>query len=344
MCIIFDFHSSSMKYTIIFSIFILTLNLHAQNGLMEKRYVSDRKEQSYGSEDDAIFYAGIQKFEKSSYTFHIRYVQQSQIVDLYTNDNINFEAQLLNKIISQKRKKDKYKAENYIYEIVTLNKYDASKIGKLILQNKWYALPPGKQINGYQSEWNDCESLIFKYKRDTIFSKAVYICPESQIYSNAEMISFSDYYHSLDSILSLKTHWINFAKKLKKGVIYWDGAMGTMYIRTNREEAKFKRLEPKLIYLETVKGSINTYLNNLVEKTKFSEDCHCRGYILTFSKNGKLKYIDDKDSDKQSAYESRQCKKKIKSIFKNNDLKHLKLRYDFKRSITLSNNGVYIYD
>lgn len=333
-----------MKKIILLLSFFYSLPFLAQNGLIKKHYNREQARQYISHDDLAIVYSEMPKLENSQYKFHIRYIKHSQIVDIYANDSINFKGQVLNHVVSQKKKKDNYISDDFVYQITDINIAYASKMGQIILQEKLYSIPTDSLIKDYNNTWNDCPGIAFEYKIGNSFSKATYNCPGFQDEENPEIVTLTKYYQSVDSILSLSSHWSGFTAKLKKGVAYWDGAMGTMYIPTDKEGWRNKKSEPERRYLKTYKDSIDNYLESLISQADFTEGQHCLGYTLEFSKKGKLKHIDIRDSDMTSKYEARQCKKKIKAIFKNSNLEHLKLEYGFERSIGLSNNGGYIYD
>ncbi len=286
--------------------------------------------------------------KNSGYKYYIRYHTLSQITDLYSNDSINFNGQLLNHIKEVDTKTSE--GRNYVYQITHLDADACSKVGYKILKDKLPAIPTDTLITGYNNELNDCAGVNFIFKINETFIKTSYGCPWYQDTSIPQLKLLDENYIYIDSVLKLEEGYNTFTSKLEKGKYYSMGFTG-MYIKTDSEMRAWEKLKNENRYLYSVKDTISNYLRAELNKIHNNKDyITCFDYNLVFSKKGKLiktvKFHEPDETFLVRLFDKdyQNCKKKIKRLFKNISLKHLHLKYGFARQISFYEGNFTLSD
>lgn len=334
---------------LILSLFI-GFNLYSQNRLQSVRVSEKYSESNHSQSELNEFYFKIKPVENSTYKYHFRHQRDGQIVDIYSDNGTDFSGELINSITKLKRIKRKYgdffKDDSYIFEKVKLNGESATKIGKLILSQKFYAIPTDTLIPGWKLNGLDCDKISYSFKIDNQFQFSEYICHRAQNDSIHFVPIIKAMYDSISQILDLQTQYSVFESKLEKGNRYSKNGLFMMYIMTDKESERWRKSQPQREYIQSIKDTVDTYLKSEIDKQKiqFDELNSSKEYILFFNKSGKLKKVLLSDYDKpklsrgldfyiKEKREIRKCKKLIKQIFKEIDLSSFNLKYEIYRTL-----------
>jgi hypothetical protein len=344
-----------MKHFLAFIIILLSLPSFGQNQLKK---VDCNPNFTYRNQSlDSIneYYFGLDPIKKSIFMHHFRLLRAGQIIDIFSNDGLNFSGQLINKILEGKQVKTDYgkdeEFDKYVYEILQLDKIKSSELGQLILKQQIYSLPTDTLIKNWNKNWLDCGSIDFESKTNDIFQFSNYSCPWEQLDATDYIFQIRSLYKSFISILDLDHEYSVFESKLEKGKSYSSEGSTVMYIMTDKESDAWRKDKPRRDYLKSIKDTIDNYVNAELSKQKIklnNIDCF-ETYKLIFSKNGYLKKVrvleydkpklkDGLDSYIKDNREIRKCRQKIKEIFESINLNFLNLKYGFTRKISFGNN------
>ncbi len=289
--------------------------------------------------------------QKSESRIHIRFIKDCQIVDLQSNNGIDFTGTLINNIIELKKVKTDYgkdlDPDKYVYEIINLKEKLSSKIGIQLLAEKVFEIPTDTLIKDWSFNWLDCGSIYFNFRIDNSFSQTEYTCPWNQNDSVIYVKDIKNTYDSITTIFDLKSKFSDFKNKLEKGKYYSNG-FWTTYIMTDKQSKRWEDNKPQRDYLYSIKDTITNYLNiRLNELIKNTSDLDCFDeYYLIFTKNGELKKVSvaDTDFDRESKKEFKKCKRFIQATFEKIKLDFVDPKYEFTRKIGFWNNKVNVYD
>lgn len=331
---IFENNHSIMKFHIFFLLIVLSAN--AQRDYKTVLLPDGQKEFWNVAKPD---------IKKSSYNYNIRYEVYNQIVNLYSNDSINFQGTVLSYLIEQKTSGERSVDYQYVYDITELPSEDCSKIGRKIFSEKFYNLPTDDSIKGYLGNWLDCGYITYTYKINNRILNKNYSCPWQQPDSITEVKILKQNYRLIDSLLNLSEISSKFSAKLEKGKSYSNG-FNYIYMMTVKESAAWKKYKPLSDYLKSVKDTTDTLLKNHILE---NYDREIKGYDfqLDFSKKGKLQKIGTTLTFRERLYdkEYRKYRKMVKLIFRKFNLKSLHLKYSFSREIHFDSYGkASIYD
>jgi hypothetical protein len=334
------------RKSFILFILLISLNLFGQNGL--KKVDIDKNYKLYESslDDFAKYYFRLIDIKNSNYKIHFRYLKNSQAIDIYSNDNINFEGEILNFITEQKAVKvndvNSTTPNKYVYEILKLDNKTSNEIGKDILNSNLQKIPDYKEIKNWNRNWLDCGSISFILKINSNINEKDFSCPSQQNDSIDHVKSLKLIYHKIDNNDSIKNKFDEFKNKLEKGKTYSNGFV-QMYLFTNEESENWNKSKPKREYLKSIKDTITNFLDVKVnELIKNTNDLDCfDDYYLVFSEKGKL--LDVKIRVKLDK-EERKCIKLIKKRLKNIKIDLVNPMYPFERVLSFYKKKPSIYD
>ncbi len=241
------------------------------------------------------YYFGIKPIKLSNEKYHFRYVKYGQIIELKSDNGIEFSGQLINEITESKPIKTEYgsdgKPTNYVFEFVELDKIISSKIGQLILKEKIYQIPTDSLIDNWDFNWLHCGSINLYYKTENTINSKSYSClwNQNETIKKANSIKIID--NKLNEFFKLKEKYSEFTSKLESGKYYSKDGYMHMYIATEKESQGWKNGKPIRDYKKSIKDTIDNYLEfKLNELIPNSTELNCYDdYSLTFSKTGKLK-------------------------------------------------------
>lgn len=339
------------KTTLLILSILIGLNSYSQNELQSVNLSDEYSWRSHSQSELNEFYFKVEPITKSVYKYHFRHQRDGQIIDIYSDNGKVFSGELINSITQYKEIKTDYgtdsKANSYIYESVQLNTDSATKVGAMILNQKFYSTPTDTLIAGWNFGWLDCSGISFSFKIQNNFQVSEYTCHWHQNDSINYVTSIKTMYDTFGQILDLQKEYSEFESKLEKGKTYSRNGFIMMYIMTEKQSLAFQKSKPQRDYLKSIKDTIDTYLKAEIAKQKieFNEiDCF-ENYQLTFNENGKLKDVKVSDYDKpklsdgldfyiEDKREIRKCKKRIKQIFKEIDLSSFNLKYKIYRTLS----------
>jgi len=298
------------------------------------------------------YYFGLESINSSKSKYHFRYEKSSQIIDLYSENGINFKGQIINYIQENKEIKTEYgresKAYNYLFEVSKIREDNASKSGQLIIKEQSYSIPTDSLIANWNFGWLDCGSIRFEYKIKSKIHRKIYTCPQNQLDSIKFVTEVKTLKDTIALILNLNKSKDSFQNKIPKGKSYTIDGWINMYKLTDKQIAYRKETEPIRDYQKSIKDTIDNYLerelNRLIPN---STDLDCfDDYRLTFKKNGRLKSmkvdmgfwerIFDKDYQK--------CRKILKKSFRNITIDFVDPKYVFYRNLSFGGKEIYITD
>lgn len=347
-----------MKHFIIFTfIIICTVSIYGQE--LQFKQIDTCKSIFSKQQYDSIYY-DLTPIQSSSYQIHFRISLPGQIIDLFSNDGKNYQGLITNHTIEYGYQKAKKHAQaeivkkQIVFEKSSILKSNVDSIINTIINSKQNEIPTDTLIPNWYFMIFDCASLNFEFKKGNVYNSQRFFCPWSQNDSIAFKHTIIENYNTIREVLQLDSLYDSFTQKLPKGITYsFDGYM-MMYISTDQETENWEKYKPKRNYLKTIKDTVDNYINhNLdsIQTTWDQDEIKCYGsYFLTFGRNGKLKEIwihpisQMKISDGISFYiedkiEIHRCKKNIKRIFKQVDLKNFNLEYELQRTFYVGLNN-----
>ena len=335
-------------------LFCLLINIKAisQNQLQKKKLNDKYSWNKSTQEERNEYYFGIKPIKASNTKYHFRYVKYGQIIELKSDNGIDFSGQLINEITESKPIKTEYgndsKPINYVFEFVELDKINSSKIGQLILKEKIYQIPTDTLINNWNFNWLHCSSINLYYKTKNSINAKIYTCPWNQNDTIKKAKSIKEIDNKLNEIFKLKERYSEFTSKLEKGKSYSNDGYRQMYIMTEKESQGWKNGKPIRDYKKSIKDTIDNYLEfKLNELIPNSTELNCYDdYSLTFSKNGKLKNmkVDMEFWERLSDKDYKKCKRILKKTFQKIRIDFVDPKYEFYRELSFGQKGIYIYD
>lgn len=350
------------KTTLLILTILIVLNSYSQDELHSVKLSDEYSWRSHSQSELNEFYYKVEPITNSMYKYHFRHQRDGQIIDIYSDNGIVFSGELINSITQYKDIKTDYgtdsKADSYIYESVQLNTDSATKIGKMILNQKFYSTPTDTLIAGWNFNWLDCGAISFSFKIQNVFQYSEYTCHWHQHDSINYITTIKTMYDTIGQMLDLQTKYTEFTSKLEKGKTYSKNGSVMMYIMTERQSLAFQKSKPQREYLKSIKDTVDIYLKSEIAKQEIQLneiDCF-ENYHLIFNKNGKLNKVEVSDYDKpklsdgldfyfEDKREIRKCKKIIKRIFKEIDLSSFNLKYTIYRTLSFGlENDVQLRD
>lgn len=335
-------------------LFCLLINIKAisQSQLQKKNLNDEYSWNKSTQEERNEYYFGVKPINLSIEKYHFRYVKYGQIVELRSENGIEFSGQLINEITESKPIKTEYgsdsKPTNYVFEFVELDKINSSKIGQLILNEKIYQIPTDTLIDNWNFNWLHCGSINFYYKTENNISSKTYTCPWNQNDTIKKAKSIKNIDNKLNEVFKLKEKYSEFTSKLEKGKSYSKDGYIQMYLMTEKESQGWKNGKPIRDYKKSIKDTIDNYLEFKLNKLiPNSTELNCYDdYSLTFSKKGKLKKmkVDMGFWEKLSDKEYKKCKRILKKVFKEIKIEFVDPKYEFYRELSFGKKGIYIYD
>jgi hypothetical protein len=298
-------------------IFIISLNTFGQNELRK----IELSENYWKTENYYKHYFDLDSLNKSKFKYYFRYIKSKQIIDVYSNNGIDFSGKILNRTIQRTQEKTKHRKEiktrSYISELYELDKIKASEIGQLFIKHKINYIPTDTLINNWRFGWFDCYGVSFEFNISDNFKTSSYSCLQGQYDTVEYVTNLKTIIDSINSILELEKKYSEFTSKLEGGCSYSANGYMVMYITTKKESEWLNKDKPRRDYLYSIKDTITNYLeiglNRLITNTE-ELDCYDDFYI-TFSKKGKFKKIRGKNIsffERISDKDYRKCKRVVK--------------------------------
>lgn len=334
------------KSFFILIVLFLSYNFYGQNDLKKVDIDENYNLNEKSSDVFERHFFNLIDINTTNYKTYFRYKKDTQVIDVFSNDNINFKGRILNHLIEEKTINDKgystSKPVKYVYEIVELDDETANTIGKSILNSKIQDIPDYKEIENWNQFWLDCGAISFIIKIDSKITDKSYSCPWQQNDSIKYVSLLKSLYNSIDNNKGIKNIFEEFKNKLEKGKSYSNGFI-SMYLFTKEESKIWNVNKYKREYLESIKDTISKFLEIKVNETlKKPNELNCfDDYQLFFSAKGKL--INVKIHGKLDKDE-RKCIRLIKKSFKNIKVNFIDPKYPFKRILSFYNNYKSIYD
>lgn len=340
------------KSLLILFCFLISIKAISQVQLQKKKLNDEYSWNNSTQEERNEYYFGIKPIKLSNEKYHFRYVKYGQIVDLKSDDGIEFSGQLINEITESKAIKTGYgndsEPTNYVFEFVELEKVKSSKIGQLILKEKIYQIPTDTLIDNWNFNWLHCGSINFYYKTENSINSKNYSCPWNQNDTIRKAIPIKNIDNKLNELFELKEKYSEFTSKLEKGKSYSKDGYRQMYIMTEKESQGWRNGKPVRDYKKSIKDTIDNYLEfKLNELIPNSTELNCYDdYNLTFSKNGRLKNmkVDMGFWERLSDKEYKKCKRILRKAFREIKIDFVDPKYEFSRELSFGQKGIYIYD
>ncbi|MCU0437580.1 MAG: hypothetical protein MUC49_06665 [Raineya sp.] len=338
--------------TLTFILFLNFLEVFGQTTLQKKK-LNDRYSWKNNVSQSKInyFYFKLRPLQSSPYKTHIRIEYLSQVVDLYSNDNIYFESFLTNIITKypkdENKKMNSSKGYAYYFEKIALNSEKAKLVVNKLYETQQPAIPTDSLIPHWNNLYIHCSTLTFEYRIEGKYHQQEYSCLQVQ---DIDSVAYTEILlNNLKFIkkeLSLDSLYTRFLNKLPKGKSYSRNGYGIMYIPTKKENLEYLNSIPQLQYLKPLKDTITNFLKYEVSKLNIKNTKMYKDYSLavTFDKQGNIENIKpvyERKEDRVSYFkrkkDSKIYSKKIKEICKNIPIVNLKLEYGFTRVFHINN-------
>lgn len=288
-------------------------------------------------------YARMPRLEDSKYKYHFRYEEFSQILDIYSNDGINFKGQYLNNLMelntdAEVRKKNFH--DTYFYSYKEVDPAAASKMGQWIIKEKIFAIPSEEDIDGWV--WNIIggDGFMNIYKVNDTITTTRYTCPRCQNDTIQGADVLTKFHSDVKSVLSTKKQFRDFNIRFKGGR-YYSAYMFSWYAPTRKAKRTWIKNKTAREWLAQYEDEIDTRLKKQTETNNLILPPEGE-YTLYFSKKGKLKKVKPGNMiyDPETVIDT-QIAKQIEIMFKNTDLSDMHLKYDFIKTLRINWNGYY---
>ena len=254
-----------IKIEIVILLLALTINLFSQNGLKKIGLNKNYSWKNHSQDELNEYYFGIKPIKDSKKAYHFRFQKFGQIIDLYSNDGIDFTGELINEITEYKQVKSVYGKneipKNYVFELVNLESTTSNRIAKIILQQELYSIPTDKLIDNWNFGWMDCGKVNFGFKVEDKFYSTTYTCLWNQQDTINYIKQIKKIYDYFIQIFDLQTKYSSFESRLEKGKTYSSDGFILQYLFTKRETDKWNQGKPQRDYQKSIKDTINRYLD-----------------------------------------------------------------------------------
>jgi hypothetical protein len=331
---------------------LISFSSFSQQGFERKNLNDDYNWNNSTKDERNQYYFDVEPIVSSKSKYHFRYEKSSQIVDLYSNDGIDFNGQIVNYIQEKKEVKTDYgkelRAFNYLSEKSEISKIEASKAGRLILDEKSFSIPTDSLIPNWSFGWTDCGAINFDYKVNGDFYRKRYVCAKNQRDSLKYVVRIKKLTDTISQITGLKDSYDKFSYKLPKGKSYVIDGWITMYKMSDEQIAYRKETEPIRDYQKSIKDTIDNYLefelNRLIPNSA-ELDCF-DDYRLTFNKNGSLKSMKVNMGFWERMFDKdyKKCRRVLKKTFKEIRIDFVDPKYIFYRGLSFGGKEIYITD
>lgn len=344
---IFPSSNSTVLMSLVYVIFLSFNTVFGQTGLVSTpATIKERDSLTVELED----------VQNSPYVFYYRALLSGQVVDLFSVDNQVYHGTITN---STKSYEDVEK-DNIHHTMATklyTSKVDidstlASSIAHQIIASGQLSIPTDTLIDSWTRWYLHCGSLNFEFKQDNEYVEQSFHCPWNQPDTVAFKEIIISNYNLLHQTLQLDSVYQNFLFQLPKGQTYSMDGYRMIYLMTVEQEEARKKDKPRRDYLASIKDTIDSYLRMKLEGQHINDDdVSCfDDYYLTFKENGKLWKLEVSDYGKPRLFdgigwyledkkEFRQCKRRIKKMFKEIDLSSFHLQYKLYRTISFGFEG-----
>ena len=240
------------------------------------------------------FYFNLPVLRNSHFKTHFRVSIPSQTIDFFSNDNDRFQGLLVNKTTEYKSTKTEWgkrtKAYRYVFQKVAIDTALSTTIAKQILKSCQDAIPTDTLIPSWSKWYLHCGSMEFQFMINRKYHAESFHCPWSQPDTTefAEVIVSN--YELIKCELDLDRRFDEFEAQLTRGKTYSrDGHIMT-YLMTQRESKAWSKGELRRGYLQSIKDTIDSYLNFKLDSLEAAWDTtnfsFYGEYNLTFGKNG----------------------------------------------------------
>lgn len=297
------------------------------------------------------FYFQLLPVCNTAYNSYIRFSMAGCFVDLYSNDSKNYQGFVTTHTTQFRYKKDKssgmeYSSEfQYFYKTIIITPDTATMIAEALFKSGLDTIPTDTLLTDWHFLICDCNTFIFEIKNERTCTYQEYFCPWGQRDTAEHVDTIRKNIKFLLSVLNTDSLHKNLMNHVPLGYTYSSNGINIEYLLTEREQKHYKKHKPQIEYLETMKDTIDYYLEKEIEKADANLDLksdHISFYddfFLTFNKKGKLKKVSHHNNPKLFAtfyisdmYDIYCTKKIIRKIFRKTDLRHLKLKHGFRRS------------
>ena len=265
---------------IVLRIYVCIISIHAfgqENKILTKRLNSNYSWRNSTKTQRDSFYFSLIDVSKTNYTTHYRISSNKQIVDIFSNDNINFQGRLLNYIIEKKEiDLGEYESIKYYFQYITLDSLIAKSIANKFATTNLDKIPTGKLIKGWNHDYLHCYNLKFEFCQNQIYASNEYYCLHAQNDTISFKLIIEQNIDSLRNQLKLEQLYDSFKLDLPKGKSYSFDDYRILYIPTKKEVRESQRDKPNREYMSQVNDTLNKFLSDTLTKiflTKGGFEC-----------------------------------------------------------------------
>lgn len=335
-----------MRFVISILILLISLNVFGQEGKL--RFTRIDTSCHYNNETKAFldsFYYDLPDISKSFYKTHIRVGLTGKYVDLFSEDNKNYNGIITNYVIqslgvkSNNRKvKSKINSDKIIVQKVFLDSVKCSLVAQEVINSGQVQLP---SLSGMGM---DCGKVEFTFKIDDFYREQNFSCMYFVKESNSEKAIVDSNLKLLSKNLNLETPY-NFLSQIKPSKViytYRNGGQNVLLVDyrplfyNRRKSRLFTKKRANKVYLDSISNSLDSFLQlelvMLIPKAQRKE--FYDNYILHFSKRNRLQKVttDFTYFSRDDKKDFRKCRRKLKNVFRiiNLDFVHSKFGFDKK--------------
>ncbi len=331
-------------------IYVCFISIHAfgqENRILTIKLNSNYSWRNSTKTQRDSFYFSLIDIRKTNYTTHYRISSNKQIVDIFSNDNINFQGRLLNYIIEKKEiDLGEYKSIKYYFQYITLDSLKAKGIANKFATTNLDKIPTDKLINGWNHDYLHCYNLKFEFWQNQIYVTNEYNCLNAQNDTISYKLIIEQNIDSLKNQFKLEQLYDSFKFDLPMGKSYSFDDYRILYKPTKKEIREYARDKPNREYMNQVNDTLNKYLSDTLTKiflTKGGFECSYLYFYLNFTKNNRINKVETHVSKKSNeSEEEKKCKDEIKLALRNIQFDFIKPKSNYWKEFYYSNSKVKI--
>lgn len=341
-----------MKPTLSILFLLSTVLLSAQTS--EIHITHDPPSVEYGDPMEDSLYFNLPMIENSQHIIHIRIDLGLQLVDIYSEDSINYLGIITNTIQQSDSRIgwfERIEFENQVYQYVELDSGIANEIANRIFSTRIDTFPTSGEIESWSNLWIHAKRIGYQFKIGDRYSQSSYYAFQNQADTVPYASTLVENYVFIRDTLELDTAYQKFIDLLPVGYYYTMNGYRSLYKYTPKETEAWLAGAPRRNYLRANKARIDSTIQMQLDTMNIpTPECSCfTDFMIYFDKDGKMKSIEVIYYDRPSFLEEpieyfikwreiKYCRRLIKPVFQKIDIGQID--YEFSRTVNFNNDGI----
>ena len=304
-------------------------------------------------ERDSVYF-DMPFIKNSSHEIHFRIYFPKQLIDLYSDDGVQFSGLITQKTTQYEKENTAWgeinESAKLFYQQIVIEDTLATRIADKIIESGQPEILTDAFIENWNSNYLHCSEIRFHFKFGKDFRPQKYSCPWGQDTSVAATKTIISNYDFLSRELKLESRFENFLSLLPKGRTYSNDGYRLIYLMTDTELVDWEEENTKSDYLKSIENKTTGYLENYLDNQRnkdFNLSCYA-DFWLIIGKDGYLKNIKILDYDKpllsdglryfKEKWQIKNCEKILSGVFSDIDMSSFELEYEVRRVLMIEPN------